>query len=110
MAKLCASQFGQMLNSMVTGPVGSMTGGFIPSICPPASAAQAAALAAAQPGSAAATAAAIQASEADAKARVAAIEYLGTVDCSRWPEAQKALINGLRQDPNECVRFAAARR
>ena len=33
----------------------------------------------------------------------------GTVDCARWPEAQKALINGLRQDPNECVRFAAAR-
>ena len=66
-------------------------------------------IAASQPGSAAAAAAAIQASEAGAKARVAAIEYLGTVDCARWPEAQKALINGLRQDPNECVRFAAAR-
>ncbi len=108
-AKLCASQFGQMSNSLITGPMGAVTGGFIPSICPPPGAAQAAALAASQPGSAAAAAAAIQASEADAKARVAAIEYLGTVDCTRWPEAQKALINGLRQDPNECVRFAAAR-
>jgi hypothetical protein len=98
-----------MANSAVTGPIGSVTGGFIPSICPPPSAAQANELAKAQPGSAAAAAAAIQASEADAKARVAAIEYLGTVDCARWPEAQKALINGLRQDPNECVRFAAAR-
>src|SRR5262249_52166099 len=41
--------------------------------------------------------------------RVASMEYLGTVDCSRWPEAQTALINGLRKDPNECVRFAAAK-
>ena len=108
-ALFCASQFGQMLNSGVTGPLAGVTGGFIPSLCPPPSAAQAAALGASQPGSAAAAAAAIQASEANAKARVAAIEYLGTVDCSRWPEAKAALINGLRKDPNECVRFAAAR-
>ena len=58
---------------------------------------------------AAATAAKIKASEADAKARVAAVEYLGTVDCSRWKEATKALIISLRADPNECVRWAAAR-
>jgi hypothetical protein len=51
----------------------------------------------------------IKQSEADAKARVAAIEYLGTVDCNRWKEARIALINGLRADPNECVRYAAAR-
>jgi hypothetical protein len=108
-ALLCGSQFGQMLNSGITGPLAGVTGGFIPALCPPTSAAQAAALAASQPGSAAAAAAAIQASEANAKARVAAIEYLGTVDCSRWPEAKAALINGLRKDPNECVRFAAAR-
>jgi hypothetical protein len=94
---------------MTGGPLAGVTGGFIPQLCPPPTAAQAAALAAAKPGSAAAAAAAIQASEADAKARVAAVEYLGTVDCSRWPEAQKALINALREDPNECVRFAAAR-
>ena len=60
-------------------------------------------------GGAAATAAKIKASEADAKARVAAVEYLGTVDCSRWKEATKALIISLRADPNECVRWAAAR-
>jgi hypothetical protein len=108
-AALCASQFGQMLTSGMTGPLAGVTGGFIPSICPPPSASQAAALGAAQPGSAAAAAAAIQASEANAKARVAAIEYLGTVDCARWPEAKAALINGLRKDTNECVRFAAAR-
>jgi hypothetical protein len=61
------------------------------------------------PGGAAATAAKIKASEADAKARVAAVEYLGTVDCTRWKEATKALIISLRADPNECVRWAAAR-
>jgi hypothetical protein len=98
-----------MVNSVTTGPLAGLSGGFIPQLCPPPTAAQAAALAKSQPGSAAAAAAAIKASEADAKARVAAIEYLGTVDCSRWPEAQKALINGLLEDPNECVRFAAAK-
>ena len=29
-AHLCASQFGQMLNSMVSGPMPGVTGGFIP--------------------------------------------------------------------------------
>jgi len=62
-----------------------------------------------QPGGAAAAAAQIQASEANVQARVTAVQYLGTVDCTRWPEARKALINSLREDPNECVRFAAAR-
>jgi hypothetical protein len=111
-AHLCASAFGQMLNSFTGGPMAAVTGGFIPQLCPPPSSAAAAAAAANLPGGpngAAATAAKIQASEAEAKARVAAIEYLGTVDCSRWPEAQTALINGLRKDPNECVRFAAAK-
>ena len=98
-----------MLGSLGSGPLASVTGGFLPSICPPPGTIPPGGVGA-PPGSAASTAAAIQASEANAKARVAAIEYLGTVDSHRWPEAQKALINGLRQDPNECVRFAAARR
>jgi hypothetical protein len=109
-AKLCASQYGQMLNNTATGPLAAMTGGFIPALCPAApSASQIAALNAAAPGGAAATAAKIKASEADAKARVAAVEYLGTVDCTRWKEATTALVNALRADPNECVRYAAAR-
>ncbi len=108
-AKICSSQIGQMLNSMVTGPMGAVTGGFIPPLCPVApSAAQIAALENSAPGGAAATAAKIKASEADAKARVAAVQYLATVDCTRWKEATKALINALRADPNECVRYAAA--
>src|SRR5262249_1866788 len=43
-----------------------------------------------------------------ARARREAIRYLGTVDCNWWPEARDALINGLRMDPNECVRHEAA--
>src|SRR4051794_39434322 len=108
--KLCASQFGQMLNSMATGPVAGVSGGFIPPLCPPApNASQIAALENKPNGAAEAAAAKIKASEADAKARVAAVEYLGTVDCNRFPEAKKGLISALREDPNECVRFAAAR-
>ncbi len=94
---------------MVTGPLGAVTGGFLPTLCPPPTAAQAAALAN-QPGAGAQAAAAkIQADEAGAKARVAAVEYLGTVDCSRWPEASDALVKALLEDHNECVRFAAAK-
>src|SRR4051794_8484064 len=108
--KLCASQLGQMLNSMATGPVAGVSGGFIPPLCPPApNASQIAALENKPNGAAEAAAAKIKASEADAKARVAAVEYLGTVDCNRFPEARKGLISALRDDPNECVRFAAAK-
>jgi hypothetical protein len=53
-------------------------------------------------------AAQIKADEAQAKARRANVRYLGTVDCSRYPEAEKALINALRTDRNECVRWEAA--
>jgi hypothetical protein len=109
-SKLCNSQLGQMFNSLLTGPMGAATGGFIPALCPPApSASQIAALANKPNGGAEAAAAKIKASEADAKARVAAVEYLGTVDCNRFPEARKALLAALREDPNECVRYAAAR-
>jgi hypothetical protein len=108
-AKLCNSQIGQLANNFLAGPAGAVSGGLIPPLCPPPSPAQIAALENKAPGGAEATAAKIKASEADAKARVAAVEYLGTVDCSRWKEATKALINALRADTNECVRYAAAR-
>ncbi len=108
-AKLCSCQIGQMLNSLLTGPVGALSGGFICPLCPPPTPAQIAALANKPNGGAESAAAKIQASEADCKARVAAVEYLGTVDCNRFPEAKKALLAALREDPCECVRFAAAR-
>jgi hypothetical protein len=40
-------------------------------------------------------------------AKVAAIEYLATVDCRYYPEAEAGLIAGLRAEKNECVRIAA---
>src|SRR5262249_41863214 len=60
------------------------------------------------PGSSQGAAALIKRDEADAKARRAAVRYLGTVDCNYWPEAIEALTKSLRRDPNECVRFEAA--
>src|SRR3954451_14233658 len=108
-ARLCQSQIGQLLNN-ATGALGGLSGGLIPPFCPPVpTAADVAALAAAGgPTSAAAVAAKIKADEAAAKARVAAVEYLGTVDCHYWPDASDALIMALRADRNECVRYAAA--
>ncbi len=108
-AKICASQFGQLLNSM-TVPASAFTGGIVPLLCPPVPTdQQLAAMQAMGAGGAQAVAAKIMKDEADAKARVAAVEYLGTVDCRYWKEARDALINALRSDRNECVRYAAAR-
>jgi hypothetical protein len=100
---MCAAPCGQLLNSALS-PLTCFSGGVIPAFCPttPSAAQQA------QPGAAGA-AAQIQADTAASKARVAAVEYLATVDCHYWPEAEKTLIESLRADRNECVRFAAAR-
>lgn len=110
-AKLCSCQIGQMLNSMLAGPGSAVTGGILHPLCPTVpTQAQADALAAVPGGGGAmAVAAKIKIDEAEAKARVAAVEYLATVDCSRWSDARTALIGALRADKNECVRFAAAR-
>jgi hypothetical protein len=53
-------------------------------------------------------AAKIKAEEAAAPARRAAIQYLASLKCQRFPEAEAALITALRTDRNECVRHAAA--
>lgn len=109
-AALCQSQFGQLLNNGL-GPVSALAGGMIPPLCPPVpNAADLAALAARSgPLGAETVAAKIKQDEADAAARVAAVEYLGTVDCRHWKEAKVALLNALRGDRNECVRWAAAK-
>ena len=108
--KICRSQIGRSLGGFAAGPLGAVTGGLFADCCPPPTAGEIAALeAAGGPQGAQAVAAKIQADEADAKARVAAVDYLGTVDCRYWKEAQIALLNALRADRNECVRFAAAR-
>jgi hypothetical protein len=100
--KLCQSPCGQFLNKAFL-PMSAFTGGIVPPLCnglpTPEELADKGAVG---------TAAAIKAEEAQAKARKAAMKYLGTVDCSRFPDAQDALIKGLRGDTNECVRYEAA--
>jgi hypothetical protein len=111
-AKICASPLGLVMNNFMQ-PMGFATGGLVQGNCCPPLATPGqldAAKAAGQNVSPAQeAAAAIAADEAAAKARVAAVEYLGTVDCHYWPEAADALVAALREDRNECVRFAAAR-
>jgi hypothetical protein len=50
----------------------------------------------------------IKADEAAVPARRAAIQYLLTVRCHHYPEAEAALIAALRADRNELVRYEAA--
>lgn len=111
--RLCNSQIGQMMNNAIA-PISGVTGGLIPQFCStvPTAADVAALAAGVENGTvspAVAAAAKIKAEEADAKARVAAVEYLGTVDCNYFPSAQKGILTALRTDTNECVRYAAAR-
>lgn len=103
---LCSTQFGKFLTS-ATMPMSMFSGGMIGGCCPGPNAADPDALAQ-PPTSAEGAAARIKKSEADAAARRAAVRYLGTADCHRWPEAEAALVNALRSDPNECVRWQAA--
>lgn len=100
--KKCQTPLGQML-AKATLPLTALSGGIIPPFCPAFPSAQE--LADKGPVGAAA---AVKADEAGAKARKAAVRYLGTVDCHYWPEAEAQLIDSLRKDRNECVRFEAA--
>ncbi len=102
-AKFCQSQLGQMVNNGLK-PVSAFSGGLVPGCCPAVNPADLAK----PPDSAEGAAARIKQDEAAAKARRQAVRYLGTVDCSHWPEALDGLINALRADRNECVRMEAA--
>lgn len=100
--RCCETPVGQFFNNM-TKPVGLFFGGTNGLLCPQLPSPEELA----RPGAEGA-AAQIQQEEAGAKARRAAVRYLGTVDCHWWPEAEKALIVALRSDRNECVRLEAA--
>lgn len=103
---LCSCTLAPLIGGMLA-PARAFSGGLVPDLCPgpndanpnnlnkPADSAEGAADR-------------IKAKEAGAKARRAAVRYLGTVDCRRYPEAEAALINSLLGDENECVRFEAA--
>ncbi len=107
---ICSCPLGQMLNNM-TLPLQFASGGLIGPLCPPLSAADLAKLT--DPNNLAvspeeAVAAKIKADEATVKQRIAALRYLATVDCHYYPEAGDAIIDALRKDRNECVRYEAA--
>lgn len=111
--RLCNSQLGLLLNNGLA-PISGLTGGIIPQFCPTTPTADQLSkleqdLKDGKVSPAVVAAAKVKADEADAKARVAAVEYLGTVDCNYWPEVTEALTTALRADKNECVRYAAAR-
>ena len=99
---LCEKPLGQLLNN-ARAPFTALSGGLIGPKCPlmPSMADLA------DPGAVGA-ASQIKADELGAAKRRAAVRYLGTVDCHYWPEAEAALIDSLRRDRNECVRYEAA--
>ena len=103
----CTSPAGQLVNSLLK-PAAGITGGLLGPICPSPLEPNAADLAkpADSPQGAAAR---IKAEEAQVAAKVADLEYLAQRNCKRYPEAEAALINGLRAEKNECVRIAAAK-
>ena len=108
----CGTPLGELINGAFQ-PLKMATGGVIPTPCPgpndPSKGGAAAGGAASgdAPGAQAA-ANAIKQDQAQAKARAAAVRYLGTVPCHYYPEAEAALIQSLRTDRSECVRWEAA--
>lgn len=106
--KLCNSPLGEMLKSMAK-PMAMMSGGLVAGKCGTPTAEDLKKLKdEGKEGGAEDTAAKIKKDEAEAAARRQAVRYLGTVDCNYWPEASQALIDSLRGDRNECVRYEAA--
>lgn len=104
--KLCSIPLFQFLQGAIA-PMSAVSGGLVPQLCPGPNDPNPADLL--KPADSAEGAASrIKKLEAEAKARRAAVRYLGTVDCRRFPEAEAALINSLRGDTNECVRIEAA--
>ena len=101
--QLCANPLlGPAANAMLA-PMSVFTGGLFGGLCPPSAAFGQGNSPAQQ------VASAVAADEAAAKQRVAAVEYLATVDCHYWPDVEEAIIASLRTDRNECVRYAAAK-
>ena len=94
--------FGE-LRSKIRQPLSDATGGLIPPVPP-----EFPSLAELQDPGPVGAAAKVKLDRLAAKKRIKAVQYLGTVDCHYWPEAEDALVNALRADRNEWVRLAAA--
>lgn len=108
----CNTPLGKLINGAFQ-PIEMATGGVIPAPCPGPNdpskhgAAGSNTAAGGAPGPQAA-AQAIKKDQAQAKARCEAVKYLATVPCHYYPEAEAALIQALRMDRSECVRWEAA--
>lgn len=102
--KICSCCIGQLLGNM-TLPLSMMTGGCIKPCCPPVKESDLKAPA----DSAAGACARITKDQMEMEQRRKAVRCLARADCNWYPEAQLALINALRTDKAECVRFEAAR-
>lgn len=103
--KLCKCEIVKMLRSSLA-PAAALSGGLVPvgNCCPTVKKEDLAKPADSSEGAAAR----IKKDVEEAAARRAAVRYLGTVDCRYWPEAEQALIDALRADKIECVRYEAA--
>lgn len=107
----CQCPLGGLVNNMLR-PMSAFTGGMIGPICPTVPTDEALRKLQEDPakkGGPEDLAAQVKQSEAEAKARAAAVRYLATVDCSRFEGVDDALIKALLFDPNECVRWEAAK-
>jgi hypothetical protein len=102
-ANFAKTPLGQMVNNLLK-PLGGLTGGLLGPVGQDDPAKKK--LPADSPAGAAAK---IAAAEAKAKATIADLEFLSTKDCRRYPEAEAAILAALRAEPNECVRWAAAK-
>jgi hypothetical protein len=103
--KLCKCEIVKLLKQSLL-PASAATGGIIPvgNCCPAIKKEDLAKPAESSEGAAAR----IKKDVEEAAARRVAVRYLGTVDCRYWPEAEQALIDALRADKIECVRYEAA--
>ncbi|MFN5291086.1 MAG: hypothetical protein ACK5E4_13445 [Planctomycetia bacterium] len=101
--KFCDCCVGKLLSNMLL-PLSLMTGGCIKPCCPPIPAKDAKRSSATAQGACAK----IAADNQEAFARRDAVRCLARTDCNWWPEIELALINALRADKSECVRFEAA--
>ncbi len=103
LANFAKSPLGQMVNALLK-PAEALTGGILKPVGANDPAKQK--LPADSAGGAAAK---IAADGAEAKAKIADLEFLSKQDCRRYPEAEAAILNALRAERSECVRWAAAK-
>lgn len=92
------------LRGRIQSPLSRLTGGLIPPFPP-----QTPTLAEMQAPGPIGAAAKAKLDRMGAKDRIEAVQYLGTLDCHYWPEAEDALVAALRVDRNEWVRLEAAK-